>query len=84
MDGKAWWATVHGVAKSWTRLSNFTFQGFRSSGNNGSFFPSHRKTVSNQKSYARTEEKKKNLLHNAKFQVSQDDLIYSTRVRHII
>ena len=20
----AWWATVHGVAKSWTRLSNFT------------------------------------------------------------
>ena len=24
MDGGAWWATVHGVAKSWTRLSNFT------------------------------------------------------------
>ena len=24
MDG-AWWATVHGVAKSWTRLSDFTF-----------------------------------------------------------
>ena len=23
-DGGAWWATVHGVAKSWTRLSNFT------------------------------------------------------------
>ena len=23
--GGAWWATVHGVAKSWTRLSNFTF-----------------------------------------------------------
>ena len=21
----AWWATVHGVAKSWTRLSDFTF-----------------------------------------------------------
>ena len=21
MDGRAWWATVHGVAKSWTRLS---------------------------------------------------------------
>ena len=20
-----WWATVHGVAKSWTRLSDFTF-----------------------------------------------------------
>ena len=26
MDGRAWWATVHGVAKSQTRLSNFTFQ----------------------------------------------------------
>ena len=25
MDREAWWATVHGVAKSWTRLSNFTF-----------------------------------------------------------
>ena len=25
MDGGAWWATVHVVAKSWTRLSNFTF-----------------------------------------------------------
>ena len=24
MDGGAWWATVSGVAKSWTRLSNFT------------------------------------------------------------
>ena len=24
-DGGAWWAAVHGVAKSWTRLSNFTF-----------------------------------------------------------
>ena len=24
MDGGAWLATVHGVAKSWTRLSNFT------------------------------------------------------------
>ena len=24
MDGGAWWATVHGVAKSWTQLSNFT------------------------------------------------------------
>ena len=23
-DGGAWWATVHGVAKSWTRLSDFT------------------------------------------------------------
>ena len=25
MDGGAWWAAVHGVAKSWTRLSNFAF-----------------------------------------------------------
>ena len=24
-DGCAWWAAVHGVAKSWTRLSDFTF-----------------------------------------------------------
>ena len=24
MDGGAWWATVHGVAKSRTRLSDFT------------------------------------------------------------
>ena len=23
MDGGAWWATVHGVAKSWTQLSDF-------------------------------------------------------------
>ena len=25
MDGGAWKAAVHGVAKSWTRLSDFTF-----------------------------------------------------------
>ena len=24
-DGGAWWAAVHGVAKSWTQLSDFTF-----------------------------------------------------------
>ena len=24
MDEGTWWATVHGVAKSWTRLSNLT------------------------------------------------------------
>ena len=24
MDGGAWWATVHRVPKSWTRLSDFT------------------------------------------------------------
>ena len=26
MDGGAWWATVHGVAKSRTRLNDFTFK----------------------------------------------------------
>ena len=25
MDRGAWWATVHGVTKSWTRLRNYTF-----------------------------------------------------------
>ena len=25
MDGRDWWATVHGAAKSRTRLSDFTF-----------------------------------------------------------
>ena len=25
MDGGAWWAEVHGVAKRWTRLSDFNF-----------------------------------------------------------
>ena len=25
MDGGAWQSTVHGVAKSWTQLSDFTF-----------------------------------------------------------
>ena len=25
MDGGAWWATVHGVPKNWTRLSDFIF-----------------------------------------------------------
>ena len=25
IDGGAWWAAVHGVAKSWTQLSDFTF-----------------------------------------------------------
>ena len=25
MDGGAWWAAVHGVSKSWTQLSDFTF-----------------------------------------------------------
>ena len=25
MDGGAWWAAVHGVTRSWARLSSFTF-----------------------------------------------------------
>ena len=25
MDGGAWWTAVHGVMKSWTRVSDFTF-----------------------------------------------------------
>ena len=25
MDRGAWWATVHGVAKSWTRLTEYTY-----------------------------------------------------------
>ena len=25
MDGGAWWAAVHGVARSWTQQSDFTF-----------------------------------------------------------
>ena len=25
LDGGAWWAALHGVVKSWTRLSDFTF-----------------------------------------------------------
>ena len=25
VDGRAWWATVHEVVKSWTRLSGFSF-----------------------------------------------------------
>ena len=28
MDREAWHAAVHGVAKSWTRLSDFTFTSF--------------------------------------------------------
>ena len=30
MDGGAWWATVHGVVKSWTQLSHFTSLHFTS------------------------------------------------------
>ena len=25
MDGGAWWVVVHGITRSWTRLSYFTF-----------------------------------------------------------
>ena len=25
MDGGAWWAAVHGIARSWMRLNDFTF-----------------------------------------------------------
>ena len=32
MDRGAWWAAVHGVAKSWTRLSDFTFTHWRRKG----------------------------------------------------
>ena len=28
IDGGAWWATVHGVTKSRTQLSDFTFTNF--------------------------------------------------------
>ena len=28
MEGGVWQATAHGVAKSWTRLSNFTFTSY--------------------------------------------------------
>ena len=28
MNGEVWWATVHGVAKSQTRLNDFTFTFF--------------------------------------------------------
>ena len=36
MDGGAWWAVVHGIAKNRTRLSDFTFtmQTIKSSINN--------------------------------------------------
>ena len=29
MNGEAWWAVVHGVSKSRTRLSDFTFMHWR-------------------------------------------------------
>ena len=33
MDGGARWATVHGVAKSWTRMNDFTFTFFHTAPN---------------------------------------------------
>ena len=33
MDGRAWWAAVHGIAKSRTRLRNWTELNFRKQGN---------------------------------------------------
>ena len=33
MDRGAWWPTVHGVAKSWTRLSNLTHTTIPTTGN---------------------------------------------------
>ena len=45
MDGAAWWATIHGVEESQTRLSNFTFTFslslffFFATGLVGSYFP---------------------------------------------
>ena len=35
MDKEAWRAAVHGVAKSWTRLSDFTFFFLRDAGEGG-------------------------------------------------
>ena len=35
MDGGTWWATVHGVAKSRRRLSNFTFTHAHHAGEGG-------------------------------------------------
>ena len=41
MDGGAWWATVHGVAKSQTRLSDFTFTLFQIHWVGDAIQPSH-------------------------------------------
>ena len=38
MDGGAWWATVHGIAKSRTQLSDFTFT-FKSNGTSSNRLP---------------------------------------------
>ena len=43
MDGGAWWATGHGVAKSQTRLSDFTF--FKA------FYQKSKKITQNERKY---------------------------------
>ena len=43
LDGGAWWATVHGVTKSWTRLSDFTF--FHFGGLRSRMPPSQKKKI---------------------------------------
>ena len=45
MDGGAWWATVHGVTKSWTRLSNFTFFSLSPREKSFNLSPSQWKTI---------------------------------------
>ena len=39
MDRGAWWPTVHGVAKSWTQLSDFTIGFYTNSESFTSYFP---------------------------------------------
>ena len=36
MDRGAWWAAVHGVTKSWTQLSDYTFTSFHGGFSSGS------------------------------------------------
>ena len=45
MDGGAWWATVHGVAKSRTRLSDFTFTFHFNKLDIEGYFPRNRKKI---------------------------------------
>ena len=45
MDGGAWWATVHGVAKSRTQLSDFTFTFHFNKLDIEGYFPRNRKKI---------------------------------------
>ena len=47
MDRGAWWATAHGVAKSWTRLNQLTMHldGRESIGGKIGFFQAHQDTM---------------------------------------